>query len=417
MVVMTRGRALLPIVGIALVIMVCGMSREAVAQKAPQTSTCEECHSKVAVAFRKSVHTNAGVTCVTCHGGDSHDPQSSAMDPRKGFRGKPSRQEIPRFCASCHTDRAKMQQYGLETHQFEDYLTSVHGKAWARGDSNVAVCTDCHSSHDILAPEDPNSHVFPMNVAATCSKCHDNKALMDRYGLPSDVSKQYQSSVHAQVLAAGGRQSAPSCATCHGSHTALPPGAKDVPNICSRCHAQVLDLVKASPHAAAFAQGKMACDNCHQHHAIQHPQDKLLETSCTKCHAPKSAEAGVGSLIHGSIRQARFDYQKAIGLVKDLEKDGLLVTELYGRLDEAKMGLVEATRDQHTLDPSTVDKRLVSVEAVVDEVQQARVHANAEDLERKLLLIPLWLFAGMMAFMLYVKRRRSERAEQQHSAQ
>jgi len=376
----------------------------------PKTS-CEECHSQVAVAYQASIHTQAGMTCVTCHGGDPSDPQASAMDPRKGFRGKPSRRDIPRFCAKCHADRAQMQQYGLETHQFEDYQTSVHGKAWANGDTNVAVCSDCHSAHKILAPDNPNSTIFPMNVATTCGQCHSNKTLMAKYGLPADVVTKYQSSVHAQVLASGGRQSAPSCATCHGSHTALPPGAKDIPNICARCHVQVKDLIAQSPHQAAFSTGAMSCQNCHRHHDIQHPTDGDLLTACQGCHAKGSMAASTGQAIYDSIAKARADFGQVNGQIKALEKEGYLVEKLKDPVQDANTGLVQAIQLQHTMNPQAVDEKLVSTEGVARDIQVARDEYHAELQERKLVLIPLWAFIGLTALVIYWKRRKCEQCE------
>ena len=228
-------------VGLVLAALLCDAGVAAAADR----SSCETCHAEVAVDFQGSAHAQAEITCVACHGGNPNDPNSSAMAASAGFRGRPSRQQVPEFCGSCHSDRAQMAEYGLATHQLEDYRQSVHGKAWQRGDTSVAVCTDCHGQHRILPEKDPRSSVSRKQVAATCARCHGDAALMSRYGLPATAYQEYMTSVHARVLEGAAPEASPTCSTCHASHAALPPQEKDIPNVCSRCHGLVKDLVKA----------------------------------------------------------------------------------------------------------------------------------------------------------------------------
>ena len=49
----------------------------------------------------------------------------------------------------------------LRTDQLSQYHTSVHGKLLREGRYKVAVCTDCHSVHDLRPPSDPRSTVHP----------------------------------------------------------------------------------------------------------------------------------------------------------------------------------------------------------------------------------------------------------------
>jgi hypothetical protein len=397
--------------GILLAAVLAALGLVAGARAAPADSkpTCEVCHAEIAVAFRASIHAQAELTCVRCHGGDSTDPSIGAMSAGKGFRGKPARTDIPRFCASCHSDRAQMRQYGLDTHQFEDYQTSMHGKQWLRGDASVAVCVDCHGQHRILPPSDPTSTVYPMNVAKTCSRCHADKALMNKYGLPADVYDRYESSVHAKVLAAGGRQAAPSCASCHGSHTALPPHAKDIPNVCAQCHSQVKQLIEASPHRQPIAAGVMSCENCHGHHDIQPAADPMLITTCGVCHARFSDPANLGDQLYTMLATARKKYDQAGQAVAALAREGVFTQDLEGQMQEANMGLVKATQDQHTLDVRKVEEALVVCDAAVDASQRARQQHQAQMLVRKVFLVPFWGFIALMVLFLYWERHRTEK--------
>jgi hypothetical protein len=373
--------------------------------------TCEVCHSQIAVDFHASIHAQAGLTCVRCHGGDPNDPTIMAMSAGKGFRGKPSRHDVPIFCASCHADRAMMHQYGLDTHQFEDYQTSMHGKQWLKGNTDVAVCVDCHGQHRILPPGDPTSTVYPMNVAKTCSRCHADQALMSKYGLPSDVYQQYETSVHAHVLASGGRQEAPTCSTCHGSHTALPPGAADIPSICGRCHAQEKQLIESSPHRAAIAAGAMSCISCHGHHGILAPTDKLFVTACGSCHARSSAAANLGDSLYNLVSTSRAKHDWAAGAIKALDREGVNTQDLQGQLEEADTGMVKATQDQHSLDPQKVGQTLVVCDAAVDAIQRAERDLQATLLVRRVFLLPFWAFLGLTILFLYWKRTRSEKGD------
>jgi len=134
--------------------------------------SCVTCHSAVddaakgpAALIKNDVHIAHGLSCADCHGGDrtSDDPEVS-MSKAKGFRGKPARAAIPKFCASCHSNPDTMRKFAPRERvdQFELYQTSVHGKRLAAGDTNVATCIDCHSVHDIRAVKDSQSPVHPL---------------------------------------------------------------------------------------------------------------------------------------------------------------------------------------------------------------------------------------------------------------
>ena len=110
--------------------------------------------------YSQNIHAQKGLTCAACHGGDaSSDDPEKAMSRAAGWKGKIERKQIPELCASCHADAERMKKYnpGLRVDQFQQYKTSVHGMKWAKGDSKVAVCTDCHGVHDLRAPSDPRS--------------------------------------------------------------------------------------------------------------------------------------------------------------------------------------------------------------------------------------------------------------------
>ena len=158
---------------------------------AAAADSCVTCHAAIddavkgpAALIKNDVHIAHGLSCADCHGGDrtSDDPDVS-MNKAKGFKGKPARAAIPKFCAACHSSPDYMRKYAprQRVDQFDLYQTSVHGKRLAAGDTAVATCIDCHSVHDIRAVKDSAAPVHPLRVGETCSRCHSDAAKMAPY--------------------------------------------------------------------------------------------------------------------------------------------------------------------------------------------------------------------------------------------
>src|SRR5512146_570818 len=145
-------------------------------------NSCLDCHSELpeplGVAqekFSQDIHAQKGLTCASCHGGDpTSNDSDKAMSRIAGWKGHIDHRQVPQLCGSCHSDPATMRKFNpsLRTDQLAQYHTSIHGRRLAKGDAKVAVCTDCHSVHDIRPPSDPRSTVNQVNVAKTCSRCH-----------------------------------------------------------------------------------------------------------------------------------------------------------------------------------------------------------------------------------------------------
>ena len=173
-------------------------------------NSCVECHASLpeplgvnAQEFSLSIHAQKGLNCTSCHGGDpSSDDLEQSMSPAAGFKRNITRMQIALLCGKCHSDAAYMRTFNpsLRTDQFSQYQTSVHGKLLAKGDTHVAVCTDCHTTHNIHPPNDPQSSVYPLNVAQTCANCHANAEYMKGYKIPTNQFSLYSSSVHHEAL-------------------------------------------------------------------------------------------------------------------------------------------------------------------------------------------------------------------------
>jgi hypothetical protein len=347
--------------------LVCAASLAAAQSK----NSCLECHSGLpeplgvsTETFAQSVHAQKGLGCVACHGGDatSDDPEK-AMSRSSGWKGKIERKQIPELCASCHADAEFMKKYnpGMRVDQFQQYKTSVHGQKWAKGDSKVAVCTDCHGVHDLRAPSDPRSNVHPTNIATTCSRCHADAEYMKPYGIKTDQFANYQQSVHHEAMTVRGDLSAPTCTTCHGNHGATPPGVANVTNVCSNCHVFQAQMFETSPHKAAFiTAGFPGCVTCHSNHLIKHPTDDMIgmgnKAVCSQCHAEGDAGATQAVAMHEQLVQLASSIAASEELLNRAERQGMEVSQPKQQQEQARDALLKARVTVHAFSDAQMKK-------------------------------------------------------------
>ncbi len=142
-------------------------------ERTPEKVSCAKCHADEQIAYDKSFHAKAikagdgkAATCVDCHG--SPHELLPASDPKS----RVNHANIPATCGTCHSQKFVMEASGHSAQPFLSYQESVHGLAVASGSDKAAVCTDCHGSHEILSASDPKSSIFKFNVPLTCAKCH-----------------------------------------------------------------------------------------------------------------------------------------------------------------------------------------------------------------------------------------------------
>lgn len=324
--------------------------------------TCRECHAvldgplaKPALEFARDVHARVGFGCASCHGGDptQEDPALS-MSRAKGFVGKITRTAIPRTCARCHSDAALMHKFKPQQRvdQLAQYLTSVHGKRLAQGDSAVATCTDCHGTHGILEVRDAQAPTHPLRLPTTCGRCHADARLMARYGLPTNQLAEYQASVHWEALSRRRDLSAPNCATCHGNHGATPPEVSSVAAVCGTCHALLEELFRKSVHQPLFAtMPRGGCSVCHGHHRVQRTTVDMLDGAgavCAQCHEPGSSGARVAAEMGRRIRELKAALDRSDQILARAARDGMEVSEAVLRQQEGREALVKARVAVHT---------------------------------------------------------------------
>lgn len=175
-------------------------------------------------------------------------------------------------------------------------------------------CIDCHRKAASLP------HPMPLSPADCAGTCHTEQGL--------DLLR----SIHAEMKAKGDKQ-APTCATCHGSHTILSKSdfnsmvfPLNIVKVCGDCHEQhagnTPEGYNPSQHVAAYldsAHGKAVtgsglvvaatCADCHGHHEVHPTADagslvhrENIPKTCGQCHI--GVDATYRTSIHGKRLEA-----------------------------------------------------------------------------------------------------------------
>jgi hypothetical protein len=337
-------------------------------------NSCLDCHGALdpplqvtEQQFSNDIHSQKGLTCASCHGGDPTKANMDAMSKKAGFHGKIERKDVPELCGRCHSDGTFMRKYNpsLRTDQLSQYKTSVHGNLFAKGDTKVAVCIDCHGVHELHPASDTRSKVNPLNVAQTCSRCHSDVEYMKGYKIPTDQFAKYSTSVHHDAMTIRGDLSAPTCTTCHGNHGAAPPGVGSVQNVCSTCHVFQAQMYEKSSHKAAFqAAGLPGCVVCHSNHAITHPTDAKLGTGseavCMQCHSPGDACDQARAKMLSDLTRLDSAIKSANQILSVAESSGMEVSEAELAQDQARDSLTKARVTIHSFQTDLVEQDIES---------------------------------------------------------
>ena len=169
-------------------------------------TACKECHESNYEASLDSTHQRAlaggnenAAVCTDCHG--VHDISEPA----------PPRSNIPKMCERCHSEI------------YNAYAESVHGSDLiGEGDPFVPTCIDCHGVHNVTGPE--ASETFHLFSPQICAQCHADEALMDRYGISTQVFDTYVADFHGttvvlfEKITPDQETNKPVCINCHGVH-------------------------------------------------------------------------------------------------------------------------------------------------------------------------------------------------------
>lgn len=283
---------------------------------------CAMCHDQEFEDYKTSTHGEdfiagdlSAPTCSTCHGTHNirpaEDPQSSIFPLN-----------LVEVCIKCHTDTQIISEHDLPpSAMIKAYESSVHMKALKeKGLVVAAACNDCHGSHKIKPPDDPDSPANRLNIPKTCARCHQG------------IYQTYLESVHGQDYLKGNKD-VPICTDCHGEHTikahTSPEStvyATHISEICSNCHEDEtlskryglpghrLSTYLGTYHGIASKLGdtKVAnCASCHGYHDIRpandpksavHPDN--VPNTCGKCHPQAGKNFAIGKVHVGAARES-----------------------------------------------------------------------------------------------------------------
>jgi len=372
---------------------------------------CLRCHADKRRSFSQGVHSERDIRCHQCHGGD---PRAVDVGPaHRGNRFNPeSKVEVAQLCSSCHSDPDQMRQYGLPAGEMAEFRTSRHGEVLFQGNVDAPTCTDCHDAHTILRPTDARSNVYPSNIPATCAKCHDDAAMMRKYGLPSDQHERYMEGAHGRAVFEDGNFAAPTCIGCHGSHSALPPKATEISTVCDRCHVLLGAEFHDSPHGAAARRGAMpGCLGCHENHGTAVAPPEQITALCTDCHEPDSPAALAGANIQTRVMAAREDLRLAEEAIDLLSRQGRRVYDAKFRYATAFTAFSELKKAQHSLDVDMVDDLGREVSSISREIRETAEVGEEHRWEHKLLLIPIWFLALATVILVVFKLGGQQKPE------
>ncbi len=380
------------------------------AARARAQESCGVCHGDLARVEARGAHARAGVTCVACHGG-----VAGVLDVAGAHAGGVRVAHSPRagveLCGGCHADAERMRGFGLRTDQLLLYASSAHGRRLAEEDDlNVATCAGCHGAHGVLSASDPRSSVHPLRQGETCGRCHADEALMARYGVSTEPSRQFPASVHGRALLEQGLVSSPSCAGCHGSHGAAPPRVEEVGRVCGGCHATVRQHFDRSPHRAASEDRALEeCVSCHGSHAVAEPSMDMLVGDagghCGSCHGrdARAIEAGEAMHVLLSDFDARLaDAQRAIDAA---EQRGSFLSRAHDWLAEARSVRRRAGPAVHGLEPQALDDLLDVGRGMIAETLDGVRHEERALADRRLLVLVFVGVVLLLAAVLWIHAR------------
>ena len=284
----------------------------------PSNETCLFCHSNEGMAvdiggqplsltingdhFSTSVHGTENIACADCHSNITSfpHPEVTASSPRDFSL------EMYPTCQQCHNE------------QYQNVLDSVHQTALAAGNTNAAVCTDCHNPHTQPRLTDKATgellEAARVHIPETCAQCH------------SKIYDTYKDSVHGTALTSqGGNPDVPTCIDCHGVHNIQDPTTNSfrnsTPYLCAECHTNsdimdqygistnVLSTYVSDFHGTTVKlfdesypdqpTNKPVCTDCHGIHdilnvdnpeaGIAHKNNLLVK--CQQCHPDATTES------------------------------------------------------------------------------------------------------------------------------
>lgn len=266
----------------------------------PKKVNCGQCHEDQQKRYDASQHGKKmaendplAPACSHCHG--KHDI-APADDPKSSINPI----HIPGTCGQCHAGNAPVAQSRNipETDIIAKYSESIHGEGLLKkGLVVTAVCTSCHTAHDVQPHTNPESTISREKVTATCRKCHVLIEEVHRKVINGELWEKEPSKI-------------PVCVDCHQPHEArkvfYDEGVSD--NDCLTCHEKTIQGANKEIAAVdknslmASTHKKNRCSQCHTGADPSHarPCDTLKpKVDCSACH--QTQVEMYNKSIHGKL--------------------------------------------------------------------------------------------------------------------
>jgi cytochrome b subunit of formate dehydrogenase len=267
---------------------------------------CADCHEDVAEEYVTSIHgaMNAmgntdTATCADCHGDHYILPVSDPESPV-------FKMNLAETCAQCHSNEGLTEEYRMRFPDASGHFNeSIHGKALMEQGLIVAPsCNDCHGVHDIRPAVNPDSMVHHTRIDDTCGACHVGVAevyaesvhgqhLEDDGKMVAVCSDCHTAhDIEVPSTAHFKAESDETCGACH---------QEQLHNYHETYHGKAIVLGTANDAAEVAA-----CYDCHGYHDIRPKGDPLSHLSeanivetCARCHEGATANFA-GYLPHAN---------------------------------------------------------------------------------------------------------------------
>lgn len=395
---------------------------------------CSRCHTELpdaelripAETFALDIHAKAGLGCADCHAGNAQaGAEADAHAASAGFIGIPEPMDVPKMCASCHSDVSFMISHNpaLPVDQLDKYSQSRHGELLKMGLRKVAQCASCHTAHSVRPANDPLSSTYPANLPGTCASCHADARYMAGFPIPTDQFDKYAASVHGQALLEAGDLGAPACNDCHGNHGAIPPDVKSLGHVCGSCHALNADLAAKSAHAEVFEAREIAmCTVCHGHHAIAPPSPEAFamgpESSCLACHRRGDPGWEAGRRMFEAVSALIALRAEAEAALDNAQEIGMDVADARFLLVDFRKAFLGMRTESHELDAEAYLENAAKARAQLEEVLlQAEEAVEEFHLRRRGLGFSLLLSLPVVVFLFMLITRLDSDAERERKVE
>ena len=394
---------------------------------------CSMCHDDVSDIYSGSLHGQLAARgeklapqCWDCHGAHDIVGADHPESPVRKFN-------IPFMCGECHKEgTAVNQKYDIpEDSILFHYPQSIHGVGlYQQGLLVTAVCTDCHTAHNVRDHTDKQSSIHRDNVANTCKVCHGQIELVHRKVIRGELWEKEPDKVPVCVDCHSPHRirrvsyeegvSDAECMECHGNpslsmtrdgetislyvdslefhssihktvacaqcHTNVFPNLKRACEKvasevdCSICHSEVVTTYMTSSHGILADRGDPdapSCVTCHGKHGMRAHTDKHSPTFptavpdlCGTCHQT----GGVAALRAGKESGETVDNYRHSAHGKGLLESGLVVTAMCTDCHTAHHALPEDDPES-SIHPDKIAETCAECHKGIYEQFQTSVHS------------------------------------------